>query len=110
MGEKNNVMYNNPLVRFNQDLATYAHDHGTMDDVKLQKTDNFERLKPRMPKAGTTVGTSTVMKIADTDEKLYFYDTQGESMYTNPPDPNIPVIDHGLDENSIWSFRKSIYN
>ena len=110
MGEKNNVMYNNPLVRFNQDLATYPHDHSTIDDVRLTKTDNFERLKPRMPKEGTTVGTSTVMKIADTDEKLYFYDTQGESMYTNPPDPNIPVIDHGLDENSIWSFRKSIYN
>ena len=45
MGEKNNVMYNNPLVRFNQDLATYAHDHSTIDDVKLSKTDNFERLK-----------------------------------------------------------------
>jgi hypothetical protein len=30
--------------------------------------------------------------------KLYFYDVQGESVYTNPPDTNLPVIDHGLDE------------
>lgn len=63
-----------------------------------------------MPKKGTTIGTSTVLPIADTDEKLYFYDTQGESLYTNPPDPNIPVVDHGLDEDKIWAFRKSVYN
>lgn len=76
----------------------------------MYKTDNFERLKPRMPKKGTTVGTSTLLPIADTDEKLYFFDTQGESLYTNPPDPNVPVVDHGLDEEHIWSFRKSNYN
>lgn len=46
----------------------------------------------------------------DTDEKLIFYDTQGESLYSNPPDPNVPVVDHGLDELSIWSFRKTNYN
>lgn len=32
-----------------------------MDDVKLYKTDNFERLKPLMPKKGSVVGTTTVI-------------------------------------------------
>ena len=103
-------MFDNPMVRFNSDVAKYPHDHGNMDDVKMRKTDNFERLKPRMPKKGTTIGTSTVLPIADTDEKLYWFDTQGESLYTNPPDPNIPVVDHGLDERNIWAFRRSVYN
>ena len=103
-------MFSNPMVRFNQDIATYGHEHDNMDDARLYKTDNFERLKPRMPKKGSTVGTTTLLPIADTDEKLYFYDTQGESLYTNPPDPNVPVVDHGHDENHIWSFHKSVYN
>jgi len=88
----------------------YPQEHGNMDDVKLYQTDNFERLKPLMPKAGSTVGTTTIIPTMDTDEKLVFYDTMGESLYTNPPDPNIPVIDHGLDEEKIWAFRKTNYN
>ena len=81
-----------------------------MDDAKLYATDNFERMKPLMPKKGSTVGTTTLLPTIDTDEKLIYYDTQGESLYTNPPDPNIPVIDHGLDERSPWAWRKSNYN
>lgn len=46
----------------------------------------------------------------DNDQKLYFYDVQGESVYTNPPDPNAPVIDHGLDEHNIWAFNVTGFN
>ena len=31
-------------------------------------------------------------------------------MYTNPPDSNNPLIDHGLDEDEIWAFRLSSLN
>lgn len=31
-------------------------------------------------------------------------------MFTNPPDSNMPTIDHGLDEDYIWGFQRSIYN
>lgn len=41
---------------------------------------------------------------------MFWYDTQGESLYTNPPNPNAPSIDHGLDEENIWAFRKTNYN
>jgi len=81
-----------------------------MDDAKMYGTDNYERLKPLMPKKGSTVGTTTIIPTVDTDEKLFFYDTQGESLYTNPPDPNVPVVDHGLDEEKPWAFRKTNYN
>jgi hypothetical protein len=40
----------------------------------------------------------------DSDEKFEFYDIQGESLYSNPPEPNWITIDHGLDEDYIWSF------
>jgi len=46
----------------------------------------------------------------DNDETLKFYDIQGESLYTNPPSNNNPVIDHGCDEDEVWAWRLSGYN
>lgn len=62
------------------------------------------------PKEKDVVGTTPLIPTQDTDEKLIWYDTQGESLYSNPPDPNNPVIDHGLDEEKIWAFRITSYN
>ena len=109
-GRVDKPVHNNVFTRFHQSIEDYPYEMDNMDDYKLYTTDNFERLKPLMPKKGTTVGTTSVIPVADTDEKLIFYDTQGESLYTNPPDPNMPTIDHGLDEFDIWNFRKSNYN
>lgn len=109
-GVKETAMLNNPFTRFHQSIQDYPEEHGNMDDRKMYQTDNFERLKPLMPKDGSTVGTTTLIPTMDTDEKLIFYDTQGESLYTNPPDPNAPVIDHGIDETQPWAFRKTNYN
>lgn len=57
-----------------------------------------------------SAGTTHAIPMQDNDQKFYFYDVQGESIYTNPPDPNIPVIDHGLDEEHIWAFGLTAYN
>lgn len=46
----------------------------------------------------------------DNDEAFEFYDIQGESCFSNPPDQNLPTIDTGMDEEKIWAFNKSIYN
>ena len=72
--------------------------------------DNFERFKPFVAKAGTTVGETFAIPVEDNDQKFYFYDNQGESIYTNPPDPNMPTIDHGLDEEYLWAFNQTSYN
>ena len=109
-GEKAAPMLNNAFTRFHQSIVDYPMELDNMDDFKLYQTDNFERLKPLMPKKGSTVGTTTLIPTMDTDEKLIWYDTQGESLYTNPPDPNHPTIDHGLDEDHIWAFSKTNYN
>ncbi len=101
---------NNPFQRFHQSIEDYPDFHDDIDDVSFTTYDNFERLKQFDAKEGTTVGDSPVIPTEDNDTKLYFYDVQGESVYTNPPDSNIPVIDHGLDEQNIWAFNLTGYN
>jgi len=63
-----------------------------------------------MAKTKQVEGQTTVIPVDDNDALFHFYDQQGESMYTNPPDPNMPLIDHSLDEESVWAFRKSTFN
>merc|ERR1712176_891981 len=100
----------NPFVRFNENIDEYGSMLDDQDDMPLCEVDNFERQKPFMPKEKDVVGTSPIIPTQDTDEKLIYYDTQGESIYSNPPDPNNPVVDHGLDEDKIWAFRVTNYN
>ena len=103
-------VFDNPFTRFHQSIQDYGHDHHNIDDINMFKTDNFERLKPLMPKEESVVGTTTLIPTADTDEKFIPADTQGENLFTNPPDPNQPFVDHGIDEETIWAFRKTNYN
>ena len=103
-------MFDNPFKRFHQSLADYGHDHGNLDDVNMYETHNYERIKATQPKDGSTVGTTTLAPTQDNDEKLVFYDVQGESLYSNPPDPNVPLVDHGLDELTPWAWRKTNFN
>lgn len=100
----------NPFQRFHESIEEYPDFHDDIDDVNFIEYDNWERLKPFDPKEGTTVGETPVIPTEDNDMKLYFYDVQGESVYTNPPDTNLPVIDHGLDELKIWAFNLTGYN
>ena len=100
----------NPFQRFHESIEQYPDFIDDIDDVSFTEYDNWERLKPFDPKEGTTVGDSLVIPTEDNDQKLYFYDVQGESVYTNPPDPNAPVIDHGLDERVLWAFNMTGYN
>jgi len=100
----------NPFVRYHKSIEDYPQELDNMDDLKMYTYDNFERMKPLMPKDDSVVGTTTLIPTVDTDEKLIWYDTQGESLYTNPPNPNSPVIDHGLDEDLIWAFKSTNYN
>ena len=81
-----------------------------IDDIGLIEYDNWERLKPFTAKKGTTVGGTQYIPLEDNDQKPVFYDLQGESIYTNPPDTNMPSIDHGLDEDYIWNFPLSAFN
>jgi hypothetical protein len=100
----------NPFQRFHESIEDYPEFHDDIDDVSFTEYDNWERLKPYDAKDGTTVGDTTVIPLEDNDMKLYFYDLQGESVFTNPPDSNTPVIDHGLDERHIWAFNLTGYN
>ena len=81
-----------------------------MDDITLYQVDNFERLKPFTPKKKDVVGISNAIPMNDNDEELNFFDIQGESLFTNPPNSNNPTIDHGLEEDEIWAFRLTGFN
>ena len=67
-------------------------------------------MKKFTPDSKKVVGTSTLIPKEDNDEKFEYYDIQGESLYTNPPNPNHVTIDHGLDENHIWAFGTTLFN
>jgi len=100
----------NPFLRWHKSFGNYPSFFSDMDDYPMHKTDDFERMKKLRPKKGSTVGISQMIPREDTDEKLEYYDIQGESVYSNPPNPNWPVIDHSLDEEFIWAFPKNLYN
>lgn len=100
----------NPFQRFHESIEQYPEFLDDIDDVSFTQYDNWERLKKFDAKEGTTVGDSHFFPLEDNDTKLYFYDLQGESVYTNPPDSNFPTIDHGLDEDYIWGFPLTGYN
>lgn len=100
----------NPFQRFHESIEQYPDFLDDIDDVSFMQYDNWERLKKFEPKEGTTVGDTFVIPQEDNDQKLYFYDIQGESVYTNPPDTNAPTIDHGLEEDYIWAFPLTAYN
>jgi hypothetical protein len=100
----------NPFSRFHQNIQDYPHFHDDIDDLRMIDYTNWERLRPYTAKEGTTVGDTKIIPDEDNDQKLVFYDYQGESIYTNPPDPNMPFIDHGLDEDHVWAFQLNGYN
>jgi hypothetical protein len=102
--------FSNPWLRWHKSFEDYPSNHSDIDDIVMHETDNFERSKKYLSKNKDVVGTSPAIPREDNDEKYSFYDIQGESPYSNPPNPNQITIDHGLDEEHIWAFGKSLYN
>jgi hypothetical protein len=98
----------NPFQRFNISLEQYPSFLEDIDDIGFLEYDNFERMKTFDPKS--FAGETPAIPTEDNDTKFQFYDVQGESLYTNPPDPNSPTIDHGLEEEQIWAFNVTGYN
>lgn len=109
-GEILSPYLDNQFQRFNKGLEAYPDFLDDMDDIELTDTDTWERLKPYRAKKGSTVGVTPVLPTEDNDTKPFFFDIQGESVYTNPPDSSQPTIDHGLDEDDVWSFTRTMYN
>ena len=110
MGYTPKQFMDNPFTRWNQQIDDNPHHHGDWDDYSLFETDNFERMKPYQADSKDVVGEAQVIPMDDNDGVLHWYVIQGESAYTHPPDDNLPVIDHGLDEDKVWAFRMTAYN
>ena len=100
----------NPWLRWHKSFEDYPSFLADIDDYALHKTDNFERFKRYTPLKKHVVGSSPIIPRQDNDEKFSFYDIQGESLYSHPPNPNNIIVDHGMDEEHIWAFGRSLYN
>lgn len=102
--------YDNAFLRWHKSFEDYPNFLNEMDDYAMTKTDEFERLKKYKASKKHAVGVTPAIPREDSDEKFEFYDIQGESVYSNPPEPNTITIDHGIDEENIWAFGKTLYN
>lgn len=96
--------FDNPFLRWHKSFEDYPSFLNDMDDYAMHETDDFERLKKFKPLKKDVVGVTPILPRQDSDEIFEFYDVQGESVYSNPPNPNHILVDHGLDEDYIWAF------
>ncbi len=51
-----------------------------------------------------------LLPVVDDEEKLNFHDDQGESLYSNPPDPNMHTVDPETDEDTIFKMHSNSMN
>jgi hypothetical protein len=102
--------FDNPFLRWHESFEKYSGFLTDMDDVPMHETDDFERLKMTKAKKKDVVGVTPITPRQDSDEIFEFYDVQGESLYSNPPNPNAILVDHGLDEEHIWAFQHTLFN
>jgi hypothetical protein len=109
-GTVNLNFINNQFHRWNSNIDKNNAFHDDFDKHAMYENDTFERMKPFQAKKSDVMGNTTVVPQDDNDALYHHYDMQGETAWTNPPDPNKPFMDHGLDEENVWAFRKSVYN
>lgn len=100
----------NPFSRFEEKYEKYPEELFNADEEILNDVDNYERAKPFQGGKDKTIGTSKIIPYMDTDEKYIHSDLYGENLYSNPPSENNVLEDMGIDEFSIWNFRKSLLN
>ena len=100
----------NPFIRHHESIAEYPSHLSDIDDYPLTYTDEFERMKKFKADSKNVVGSTPIIPKQDNDEAWEYYDIQGESLYSNPPDHNFPMIDSGMDEENIWAFHRTLFN
>jgi hypothetical protein len=109
-GITSKTFFNMPHLRWHHSFGDYPDFLNDIDNISPDKVDTYERIKPYRPDPKSVVGTSSIVPKRDDDEKFNFVDTQGEHLYSPPPDGNQITIDHGLDEEHIWRFGRDLYN
>lgn len=109
-GTKQAEFQANPFIRWHHSYKNYPGNLGYIDDYSMHTHDQFERFKKYDAKDEHTVGWTPNNPLGEDEEEYRMYDVQGEGPFTNPPDINTPVIDHGQDEEYIWNFPKNAFN
>ena len=109
-GSQPKIVTESPFNRGSELLEEYPLHLSDFHDDVLFEVGQAQRHEIFQMDSNKSAGETTLIPMDDNDEVLHFYDIQGESLYTNPPDPNMPTIDHGLEEDRVWAFPKNLYN
>lgn len=111
LGEEFKKTLDAPFTRFSNEIADQPEFFDEDDREKVHNTvDNLERLKPFVPKEGTTSGEYYHAILDDNDEKFKWNGVEGDTQFTEPPDSNYgPAVDHRMDEERIWNFTQDIF-
>lgn len=108
-GATQDTHIDNPFLRHHKSIEQYSSHMADNDDYCMTETDNFERAKRLQPTMDKVEGVTGLIPENDNeDDPRTFY--EGENIFTVPPNPNYPSVDHGLDEDHIWAFQKDLYN
>lgn len=99
-----------PWLRWHHQFENYPDFLSDIDDHAFMITDDFERFKKYRPLKKHIVGTSPIIPREDSDQTIEWFDINGENMFSHPPNPNYITIDHGVDEEHIWAFGKTLHN
>lgn len=110
MGDDNVSFLDNAFVRWHKDIHEYPDHHSDYDDLHMTVSDEFERRKPFKSKSKVIKGETNLVTHKDDDEKPPISSVTGEHPFTHPMGSSKPVIDHGCDEEEIWSFPRNLYN
>lgn len=100
----------NPFTRFHENIEKYPGFLDDIDDFIMTETDEYERFKHFKGHAKKVVGTTTAVPTDDDDSAFKWNALTGDNLYSNPPSSNTPFIDHGLEEDHVWAWRKDLLN
>lgn len=87
MGAEMDTHFNQPHLRWHKSFEEYSSHLSDIDDHAMDIVDEYERLKKFRPLKKHVVGSTSIIPKQDNDEKFQWYDVQGESLYSNPPNP-----------------------
>lgn len=92
----------NPFTRYKHDMHRFNEDPVAANGTLHYEQDDFERRKIFKPHEDDVAGTTHMLPRNTDEQRQHFYNSQGESIYSNPWPFHKQLVDHEIDEENIW--------
>ena len=96
----------NPFTRWHEKYNENPDHLNDIDKISFKKVDHYERIKPYRPSADKVIGEMDVIPRKDDEDEPRGPNLLGMNIFVSDADPNLPVFDHGLDEDRVWVMPK----